>query len=63
MRHRLRLEKLLCLDLSRSPNGCFKPHLDPGGGFASETAARRTAVSEAKWPLRNRFGSEAVINL
>jgi hypothetical protein len=39
--HRLRLEKLLYLELSRSPNGFFEPLLDPGGGFTSETAARR----------------------
>jgi hypothetical protein len=39
--HRLRLEKLLLLELSRSPNGFFKVLLDPGGGFTSETAARR----------------------
>jgi hypothetical protein len=25
----------------RSPNGNFKPLLDPGGGFASENAVRR----------------------
>jgi hypothetical protein len=37
---RLRLEKLLYLGLSRSSNGYFKPLLDPGGGFTSETAAR-----------------------
>jgi hypothetical protein len=37
---RLRLEKLLLLhlELSRSSIGYFKPLLDPGGGFASETA-------------------------
>jgi hypothetical protein len=29
--HRLRLEKLLHLELSRSPNGFFKALLDPGG--------------------------------
>ena len=42
--HRLRLEKLLYLELSRSPNGFFiffKVLLDPGGGFDSEIAARR----------------------
>jgi hypothetical protein len=43
--YRLRLEKLLYLELSRSSNGYsvqyFKPLLDPGGGFASETTARR----------------------
>jgi hypothetical protein len=39
--HRLRLEKLLYLELSTSPNGFFKVLLDPGGGFTSETAARR----------------------
>jgi hypothetical protein len=38
---RLRLEKLLCLELSRSSNGLLKPLLDPGGGFTSKTAARR----------------------
>ena len=38
--HRLRLEKLLCLGLSRSPNGFLKVLLDPGGGLTSETAAR-----------------------
>ena len=36
-----RLEKLLCLELSRSSKGFFKVLLDPGGGFNSETAARR----------------------
>ena len=39
--HRLRLEKVLYLGLSRSPNGFLKPLLNPGGGFTSETAARR----------------------
>jgi hypothetical protein len=34
---RLRLEKLLCLEPSRSSNGLFKPLLDPGGGFGIET--------------------------
>jgi hypothetical protein len=37
-------EKLLCLELPRFPrssNGYFKPLLDPGGGFTSETTARR----------------------
>jgi hypothetical protein len=38
---RLRLEKLLYLELSRSPSGFLKVILDPGGGFTSETAARR----------------------
>jgi hypothetical protein len=38
---RLRLEKLLYLELSRSPSGFLKALLDPGGGFNSETAARR----------------------
>jgi hypothetical protein len=36
--HRPRLEKLLYLEPSRSPSGCFKQLLDPGGGFRSETA-------------------------
>jgi hypothetical protein len=39
--HRLRLEKLLYLELSRSSNGFFQVLLDPGGGFTSETTARR----------------------
>ena len=43
--HRLRLEKLLLYIqsflLSGSSNGFFKQLLDPGGGFASETAERR----------------------
>jgi hypothetical protein len=39
--HRLRLEKLLYLQLSRSPNGFFKPLLDPGGGFRSEMAVTK----------------------
>jgi hypothetical protein len=41
--HRPRLEKLLYIELysSRSSNGYFKPLLDPGGSFNSETAARR----------------------
>jgi hypothetical protein len=38
---RTRLEKLLYLELSRSPNGFLKVLLDPGGGLTSETAARR----------------------
>jgi hypothetical protein len=39
--HRLRLKKLLYLELPRSLNGFLKVLLDPGGGFASETALRR----------------------
>jgi hypothetical protein len=39
--HRLRLEKLLYLERPRSSNGFFKVLQDPGGGFTSETAARR----------------------
>ena len=39
--HRLRLEKLLYLELPRSSNGFFKPLLDPGGGFRSETAVTK----------------------
>ena len=38
---RLRLEKLFYVELSRSYNGNFKPLLDPGGVFTSETTARR----------------------
>jgi hypothetical protein len=32
---------LLHIELSRSPNGFVKALLDPGGGFTSETPARR----------------------
>ena len=39
--HRLRLDKLLYVELSRSSNGHFKPLPDPDGGFTSETAGRR----------------------
>jgi hypothetical protein len=42
--HRLRLEKLLNRELSRSFNGYFKPLLDPGGGLNFETAARRLQI-------------------
>jgi hypothetical protein len=42
--HRLRLEKLLYLEPSKSPIGFFKPLLDPDG--------------ELKRPLHGRFGSE-----
>jgi hypothetical protein len=38
---RLRLEKLLYRELSRSPSGYFKPLLDPGDGFRSETAVTK----------------------
>ena len=51
--HRLRLEKLLYLELSRSPNGFFK-------ALQFYFLNRRTAVSEVKRPARNRFGSEMV---
>jgi hypothetical protein len=51
---RLRLEKLLCLGLSRSPSGHFTPLLDPGGGF-------KTADLEFKWPSHGRFESETVM--
>ena len=41
--HRLRLEKLLCVELSSSSNGFLKPLPlpDPGDGFTSETPERR----------------------
>jgi hypothetical protein len=39
--HRLRHEKLLHLEPSRSSNGFFKPLLGPDDGFTSETAERR----------------------
>jgi hypothetical protein len=41
--HRHRLEKLLCAELFRSPSRFLKYFwlLDPGGGFTSETDARR----------------------
>jgi hypothetical protein len=41
--YRIRLEKLLYIELSRtrSPNGYFKPLLDPGTRSNSDIAARR----------------------
>jgi hypothetical protein len=36
--HRLRIEKLLYLELSRNSNGFLKPLPDPDGGFRSEMA-------------------------
>jgi hypothetical protein len=60
---RLRLGKPLYLELSRSCSGFFKPLLDPGGGFNSETAERRTAFLEVKRPLHGRFGSETAKTL
>jgi hypothetical protein len=44
------------MELSRIYNVNFEPLSEPGSGFT-------TAVSEAKRPLLNRFGSEAVKNL
>jgi hypothetical protein len=38
---RPRLEKLLYIEPPRSSSGHFKPLLDPGGRFISDTAARR----------------------
>ena len=61
--HRLRLEKLLYLELSRSTSGYFKPPLDPGSRWRFHFWNRHAAaVSEVKRPLRNRFGSKTVIN-
>jgi hypothetical protein len=56
--HRIRLEKLLYLELSRSPNGFLNRFwlLDLGGGFVvSEAVGER--------PLRNRFIIETVTDL
>ena len=39
--HRPRLQKLVYLELLRSPSELLKALLDPGGGFTSETVARR----------------------
>jgi hypothetical protein len=39
---RLRLEKLLYIELSRSSNGYFKPLLNPGGGLRSEAVVTKT---------------------
>jgi hypothetical protein len=40
----------------------FKPLLDPGSDFASETKTAAAAVVGAKRPLSNRFRSETVAN-
>jgi hypothetical protein len=47
---RLRLEKLLYIELSRSFNGYSKPLLDPSGGFRSEMAVtcNVTAILQRK---------------
>jgi hypothetical protein len=50
--HRLRLEKPLYIELSRSPAS--------GSRWRFHFWNRRTAVSEVKWPLRNRLGIETV---
>ena len=39
---RVCFEKLSHIEVSRSPSGHFKPLLDPGGSFTSETATRRS---------------------
>jgi hypothetical protein len=53
---RLRLEKILYLELSRSSNGFEKTLLGPYGGFRSETRnGRYTAVSEVKRPKINGY--------
>jgi hypothetical protein len=49
---RLRLEKLLCLELSRSPSGIFKPL--PNGCFGSETAKNLTAIYLTDIPQRTQ---------
>jgi hypothetical protein len=50
---RLRLEKLLYIEPSRSPTGFFKPLLGPDDGFTSETAERRSFRS--KTAVTRRF--------
>ena len=56
------VEKLLHLDFlgfSRNSIGCFKPLLDPGGGFILLWSCR--AVSEGKRPLHNHLYATAVL--
>ena len=55
---RLRLEKLLYLEVPRSPNGFFLS--TSGFRWRFRFWNRRMAVSEVKRPLRNRFGIETV---
>ena len=64
---RLRLEKLLYLELSRSYSGYFKVLLGPGGGFRSETAVMKGS-NRAKprefgrfFPARHRAKSKIVL--
>jgi hypothetical protein len=54
------LKNYYILSFLEVPTDFFKGLLDPGGGFNSETAARRFQL---KRPLRNRFGSETAANL
>ena len=46
--HRLRLEKLLCIELSRSPSGYF---------FKTSESRQRFQKRNGRYELRNRFGS------
>jgi hypothetical protein len=58
-------DSALYLKTYRSFNGNSKALLDPGGGFMFRFCICncRAAISELKWPSRNRFRSETVINL
>jgi hypothetical protein len=65
--HRPRLEKLFYIELSRSSSGYFKPLLDPGGGFNSETAALQngykfiTAICNGHSPTDTIFRSGVTV--
>jgi hypothetical protein len=52
---RLRPEKILYLQLSRSPSGYFNPLLGPGGGFRSETAFYVTVSDLKRLQIYNSY--------
>jgi hypothetical protein len=53
---RARLEKPSYVERSRSSRGHFKPLLDPGGRFSSETVARRLYVTTIPQRKKCPFG-------
>ena len=52
------LKKLLYPELSRITNGRFKPFLDPGGGFISETTVQERLRGPGPGPITAAFSVE-----
>jgi hypothetical protein len=61
---RLRLERALYLELSRSPNGfCInKPLLDPGGGCTSEITVRRFQKRSGRYEIVSELKRPQIYN-